>query len=75
MKDQDLQVLEKIIELQGDCLKADLCRSCPFRKKCLPEFLKIVSHRPSKKERFNLALDAVTNTALFDDSDISYSRD
>lgn len=75
MKENTLKVLEKIVELQGDCLKVHLCTSCPFKTRCLPEFLNSAEKRPSKKERFNLALDAITNSALFEDHEPEYSRD
>jgi hypothetical protein len=72
--DHQIQILEKIVELKGDCLKADMCRDCPFAKQCLPEFLKVKRERPSKQERFNMALDKLTNISLFDDEDMNFKR-
>jgi len=67
MDDKEIQILEKIIDLEGDCLSAGLCIQCPFKHDCLPEFLKTKKYRPSPPERLNLALDKIANTILLDD--------
>jgi hypothetical protein len=75
MKDEKIEILETIIKLKGDCLSAKLCNACPFKKKCLPQFLDY-ANRPSQEERFNLALDIITNTALMDDdTEIEFTRE
>lgn len=71
---QQIAILEKIVELEGDCLKADMCRECPFARNCLPEFLKTRRERPSRPERFNMALDKLTNISLLDDDDLEFKR-
>ena len=73
MNSKKTQILEKIIDLQGDCLEAALCEDCPFKSKCLPQFLDYKS-KPSKEERFNLAMDTIVNVTLLEDTDIIYSR-
>lgn len=65
----ETQVLDKIIELEGNCLLSGMCQHCPFRSKCLPEFLNIKT--PSEEKRMNLALSVVTNIALSESTDIS----
>jgi hypothetical protein len=63
MEDKQKKILEKIISLGGDCLDHKLCEGCPFRTKCLPEF---VTGKPmSKSQRLFAALDSVTHEALF----------
>lgn len=67
---QEDSVLDKIVELQGDCLDAKLCRACPFASTCLPDFIRDVSSRPSKEQRLQMALDLITRKVLFDDDDV-----
>ena len=65
MDNKQLDTLEKIVELGGDCLDHRLCDYCPFRKKCLPEF---VTGKPmSQKERLNVALDTLVRRSVLDD--------
>lgn len=75
MNEKHISILEAIVELKGDCLDAHLCKQCPFKKQCLPNFLQDKQKRPTQKERFNLALDTITNISLLGDQDIEYSRD
>jgi hypothetical protein len=63
LDDKQKAILNKIIEKEGDCLTSYLCISCPFRTKCLPEFLDR-STRPSHKERYMMAADAITRIEL-----------
>jgi hypothetical protein len=71
---KNLQTLEKIVELKGDCLDSKLCNQCPFKSKCLPQFLNF-KNRPTKEERFNLALDNIVNTTIMEEDELSYARE
>jgi len=55
LSEQDKKVLEEIVELDGNCLDGrPRCQLCPFRAKCLPEFL---NKTPlSKRARFDMAM-------------------
>jgi hypothetical protein len=57
------KVLNKIVEKEGNCLINLLCDVCPFRTKCLPEFLdkKTV---PTRKERYEMAADMLARIEL-----------
>lgn len=61
----DLDALQEIVEREGNCLDAKLCSRCPFKSKCLPEFIK--DSPPTKNQRMMLALDAITCSQLMDD--------
>ena len=67
MDTRDIQKLEKIVELGGDCLMAGICRTCPFMKDCLPLFIREKMARLSKAERLHRALDKIANNILLDD--------
>jgi hypothetical protein len=58
-------ILEQIVELSGDCLQIQRCVQCPFRTKCHTEFVSLSP--PSKNTRRQMALDALTMAALFDE--------
>ena len=75
MEEKEIQILEKIVEYDGDCLLLNMCSDCPFKARCLSDFLKEKVCRPTREERLNLALDAITNITLLGDNDITYSRD
>lgn len=60
------EMLDRIVELDGDCLDAKNCSICPFAALCLPEFLKD-RKRPTKSDRVQMALDALTRNSLMDD--------
>lgn len=66
-------ILSKIVELEGDCLKVHMCLLCPFAINCLPSFIRAPTYIPSKEQRFNMALDHITRRSLLDDY-IVYSR-
>jgi len=68
MNERQNEILEKIVELDGNCLTAEICKECPFASKCLPQFLHGKQKRPSKDERLNLALDTMAHGVLLDDS-------
>lgn len=68
------ETLEKIVELEGDCLDSKYCSVCPFASKCLPEFLKTPRQRPSKPERFQMALDVLARNALLNDDDFPETK-
>ena len=63
MKDKYKNVLIKIVEKEGNCLVNTLCDNCPFRLDCLPEFLNKKS-RPTRKERYEMAADALARIDL-----------
>ncbi len=66
----DAAILQEIVELEGNCLLKERCMSCPFRSMCLPEFLN--PSPPPQSQRFNMALDILTHSALMDpDADFS----
>lgn len=51
---KDKQVLQEIVDLDGNCLDGrPRCEQCPFRAKCLPEFLN--KERPTKHKRLEMA--------------------
>ena len=67
MTDRDIQILEEIIQLEGDCLDHRRCDICPLRKQCLPVYLR--KRRPSKKKRVQVALDKVVRECLIEETD------
>lgn len=59
------RVLGEIVALDGQCLDSKRCLDCPFKTKCLPEFL---YPKPlTQKQRLNMALDALSGNLLLDD--------
>lgn len=62
-------ILERIVELDGNCLDAKLCSICPFASRCLPDFLKTPRERPTKPERLQMALDVLARNSLLNDDD------
>lgn len=68
MNNSDLNILDEIISLDGDCLSPQRCEICPLRKQCLPVFLR--KRRPSKKKRAQAALEAAINHCLMEESDL-----
>lgn len=63
LSDNDSKILEKIVELDGDCLLSGMCSNCPLKSKCLPRFLRPIP--PTREQRASMALSIVTNDALF----------
>lgn len=61
MTNKEIEVLEKIVELDGHCLSASLCEACPFRLECLPPFIVPERQVLSEGKRRQMAL-----AALFD---------
>lgn len=57
----DKRVLQQIIDMEGDCLKANLCKKCPFKSSCLPQWLRVP---PSKAQRLARALDTLAHEGL-----------
>lgn len=64
MNNNDTEVLQAIIDLDGNCLKSIRCIKCPFKHVCLPKFLE---KRLSHQQRVNMALSHIVNTSLLDD--------
>lgn len=65
LSDSDKMILEQIVETEGQCLKAERCKKCPFRAMCLPEFLNPIP--PSQPQRLQMATDVLTHYYLIDD--------
>jgi len=66
LSNEDIQTLEEIVGLDGDCLDGGTrCKKCPFRSQCLPEFL--YPKPPSKKERLRMSLDVLTYNSLMEE--------
>lgn len=65
--DIDRIILEEIVNKEGNCLDGRRCGLCPFRRQCLPEFLKDPKNPPTKNQRFQMALDVIVNDVLMED--------
>jgi hypothetical protein len=61
----DKDVLEEIVKVEGQCLDSKRCAKCPFRAKCLPEFLNTIP--PSPPERAKMAMDVLAHHYLVDE--------
>jgi hypothetical protein len=61
---QDENILQEIVDLNGNCLNAQRCAGCPFRSMCLPEFL--IPTPPTQEERKNMAMKVLTHNALLE---------
>jgi len=61
----DKDVLEEIVQTDGQCLNSKRCGKCPFRAICLPEFLNPTP--PSQPQRLKMAQDVLTHHYLIDD--------
>ena len=67
MKIGNRRALEEIIRLDGDCLRSDICCTCPFSKECLIDFL---SNKPwSNNKRVDMALDRLFRLEIMEDDD------
>jgi len=66
MNKDTIDLLEEILEKRGNCLDSPMCKRCPFKRKCLPTFLRKTT-RATKAERMSLALEVLTNAALLDE--------
>jgi hypothetical protein len=65
----DKNILEEIVETDGQCMSSKRCERCPFRAICLPEFLNPIP--PSQEQRLKMAQDVLAHYYLIDDdSDI-----
>jgi hypothetical protein len=69
LNDRDLAILQEIVSSRGKCLYSKRCLECPFRSKCLPEFLNFIP--PTANQRLNMALDVIAYHQLLDDSNIA----
>lgn len=61
----DKDVLEEIVALDGSCMSSKRCDKCPFRARCLPEFLNPIP--PSQEQRLKMAQDVLAHHYLIDD--------
>jgi len=66
LSNNDTQILEEIVNLDGKCMDSKRCKLCPFRVMCLPEFLNPTP--PTPEQRRSMALDVMTHHALVDES-------
>jgi adenine-specific DNA glycosylase len=60
-------IYEKIIELDGDCMKSEdrpPCQQCPFKKQCLVKMILLAQHIP-KEIRVKWALDKLVEEVIF----------
>lgn len=69
LSDNEKIILEQIVQVDGDCLKRERCIRCPFKTSCLPEFITSPKVPPTKNQRFEMALDALTRDILMNDED------
>lgn len=67
LNNNDAQVLEDIVKLDGKCMESQRCKVCPFRVMCLPEFLNPIP--PTQAQRAKMALDVMTHHALVDEQE------
>jgi hypothetical protein len=64
LNNSDKEVLQEIIDTDGQCLDSKRCSRCPFRAICLPEFLNPVP--PSQPQRLKMAIDVLAHHYLVD---------
>ncbi len=65
LSSDDKNILEEIVETNGQCLKAARCKVCPFRAMCLPEFLN--PSPPTPPQRLEMALGVLMHNAIIDE--------
>ncbi len=64
-------IYEKIVELGGDCFKADKrppCENCPFQQQCLHKMIALAESIP-KEARLRWALDKLVEEHLLNDNE------
>jgi len=62
MEKRHKKILDKIIELEGNCLIGVMCDHCPFNNSCLPRFF--TKDTPTRKERYIKAIDTLARSEL-----------
>lgn len=67
LTNKDINILQEIVNVRGNCLYSKRCSECPFRSRCLPEFLNI--EPPTQNQRFNMAVDVLTYHQLLQDEE------
>lgn len=67
LTNKDVEILQEIVNVGGKCLYSKRCLDCPFRSRCLPEFLN--TEPPTTNQRLNMALDVLTYHQLLEDGD------
>ena len=65
LTNNDANILQEIVNLDGKCMDSKRCKLCPFRVMCLPEFLN--PNPPTPEQRAKMSLDVITHHALVDD--------
>lgn len=68
LSNKDIAILQEIVIADGKCLYSKRCPDCPFRSKCLPEFLNF--DPPTANQRLSMALDVISYHQLLDDTAI-----
>jgi hypothetical protein len=66
LNNTDIETLQQIVNLRGNCLDSKRCSSCPFRGICLPDFIR--SGMPSKEKRLRRAEEVLTFHHIFGDA-------
>jgi hypothetical protein len=65
---EDQRVLQEIVDKEGNCLDSKRCIRCPFRAKCLPEFLD--PNPPSQPQRLRMAMGVLTHHLLIEEDSV-----
>jgi hypothetical protein len=65
LSQSDKDVLEEIVQTDGQCMESNRCKKCPFRSICLPDFLNI--NPPTQPQRLKMAQDVLTHHYLLDE--------
>lgn len=68
---KDISTLEEIVAVGGKCLYSKRCPDCPFRSRCLPEFLNEIP--PTSDQRLNMALNVLSYHQILGD-DIAHEE-
>lgn len=74
LTEKDIEVLEEVVLLEGNCMSASRCSVCPLRSKCLVQFL--WSH--SATSRMQVAMNVLSSYYILGDvhvDDVSFSLD
>jgi len=65
LSQSDKNVLEEIVNTDGQCMESNRCKKCPFRAICLPDFLNV--NPPTQPQRLKMAQDVLTHHYLLDE--------
>lgn len=70
MNSSEIDTLNEIVELEGDCLMYERCRKCPFKVQCHRSIVRSYNGPFGKPQRLAAALDALFNLAVMGDEDL-----